>query len=84
MSNMQWRSCLSRESIADVIRSDDSDDDEREASKAESSERTRFELHQMVKDSLKSDDLQDKLLNRLCEIERYVLTFLGSTPCDSM
>ncbi|CAF2372213.1 unnamed protein product [Rotaria sp. Silwood2] len=45
---------------------DDDDDDEKE----KCSEETRFELHKLLKDSLKNDDLQDSLLNKLCEIER--------------
>jgi hypothetical protein len=37
-------------------------------------ERNRFEFHPLLKDSLKNGDLQDHLLNKLCEIERYSFT----------
>lgn len=54
-----------------VQENDLSDDDEDvDKDKNENMEQTRFELHKLLKDSLKKDDLQDSVLSKLCEIER--------------
>ncbi|CAF0849379.1 unnamed protein product [Rotaria sp. Silwood1] len=52
--------------------SDDDDDDDDEKEKC--SEETRFQLHKLLKESLKKDDLQDSLISKLCDIERRKLT----------
>lgn len=31
---------------------------------------TQFELHKLLKDTLRRDDLQDSLINKLCDLER--------------
>jgi len=58
----------SRESIGDEIppNEEDSSDSENEKNIQE----THFELHKLLKDSLKNDDLHDSLISKLCEIER--------------
>jgi hypothetical protein len=63
--------CNYRESIGDEIppnqlNEEDSSDSENEKNFQE----TRFELHKLLRDSLKNDDLQDSLISKLCEIER--------------
>ncbi|CAF3658603.1 unnamed protein product [Rotaria socialis] len=66
------------ESIVDDVqtnnRDDDDDDDDDDDEKEKCSEETRFELHKLLKESLKNDDLQDSLISKLWEIERKKLT----------
>ena len=44
----------------------DSSDDEKDKNYKE----TRFELHKLLRERLKEDDLQDNLIAKLCENER--------------
>ncbi|CAF1393191.1 unnamed protein product [Rotaria magnacalcarata] len=64
------------ESIVDDVQTNnsDDDDDDDDGEKEKCSEETRFELHKLLKESLKNDDLQDNLISKLCEIERKKLT----------
>ena len=61
---------INRPQNAIVQENDLSDDDDDDKNKNENVEQTRFELHKLLKDSLKRDDLQDSVLSKLCEIER--------------
>ncbi|CAF1407645.1 unnamed protein product [Rotaria sordida] len=53
---------------------DNTDDDDDDDEKEKCSEETRFELHKLLKKSLKNDELQDSLISKLCDIERRKLT----------
>jgi hypothetical protein len=35
-----------------------------------SQKETRFEFHKLLKDNLRNNDLQDNLINKLCDLER--------------
>ena len=52
--------------VSDIAIEDDNDDDDEE----KNSNGNQLELHKLLKDSLKNDDLQDTLISKLCEIER--------------
>ncbi|CAF4168146.1 unnamed protein product, partial [Rotaria magnacalcarata] len=55
------------ESIVDDVQTNnsDDDDDDDDGEKEKCSEETRFELHKLLKESLKNDDLQDNLISKL-------------------
>jgi hypothetical protein len=52
-----------------AIEDDSSEDDEKDNKIQE----TRFELHKLLRERLKEDDLQDNLITKLCEIERLII-----------
>lgn len=56
------------EPIITETKSDDDEDSENERDNNDNE--TRIELHKLLKEQLKHDDLQDSLINKLCEIER--------------
>ncbi|CAF3782654.1 unnamed protein product [Adineta steineri] len=60
------------EPIDEEIKSNDEDSSDEEQEK--NTQETRVELHKLLKDSLKNDDLQDSLISKLCEIERRKFT----------
>jgi len=64
--NLFFRESIGDEIPPNEINEEDSSDNENEKNNQE----TRFELHKLLKDSLKNDDLHDSLISKLCEIER--------------
>ncbi|CAF0906134.1 unnamed protein product [Adineta ricciae] len=58
----------------EIVQENDLSDDDDDKDKNANIEQTRFELHKLLKDSLKKDDLQDSVLSKLCEIERRKFT----------
>lgn len=50
--------------MTDTVIDDDEDKNE------EYTEETRLELHRLLKESLKREEIHDSLLSKLCEIER--------------
>lgn len=46
------------------------DEDDSNSDKDIDEKETCIELHKLLKDHLKHDDLQDRLINKLCDIER--------------
>jgi len=58
------------EPIIEEIQSPKTEDDSSDDEKDKNTQETRFELHKLLRERLKDDDLQDNLLRKLCEIER--------------
>jgi hypothetical protein len=46
------------------------DEDKKNETNNSSLQETKFELHKLLKDNLRKDDLQDGLINKLCDFER--------------
>lgn len=50
--------------------SESSDEERTKSPNVDDSNETRFEFHPILQDSLKKEDLNDRLISKLCEMER--------------